>query len=170
VQSGKFTLNPNETKPLSELSVPMTDKDAVKTFLYIKEEITGRLLAKDSLEINKNQKENLSKKIEKTEKHLFALRGITIDETKTKIGREFYDLFYMDYNNWQEKFERTITINEIPARATTTQINILLDDRTIYSFFSNPNEEILKEQVSITLKILRDLFQKKDLLQNEFKY
>ena len=51
-QSGKFVLKPEETKPLSEMSVNIQKNDAIKIFLYIKDEQTQKLLSKDSLEIN----------------------------------------------------------------------------------------------------------------------
>ncbi|WP_415326021.1 curli-like amyloid fiber formation chaperone CsgH [Chryseobacterium sp. MMS23-Vi53] len=51
-QSGKFSLNPNEVKVLSEINVNLEKKDALKAFLYVKDEETQKLIAKDSVELN----------------------------------------------------------------------------------------------------------------------
>jgi hypothetical protein len=51
-QSGKFSINPGETKSLSEINVGLENKDALKAFLYIRDEQTQKLISKDSLEIN----------------------------------------------------------------------------------------------------------------------
>jgi hypothetical protein len=31
----------------------------------------------------------------------FELRGIVTDETKTKVGKDFYDLYYYKYNEYK---------------------------------------------------------------------
>lgn len=167
-QSGKFTLNPQETKQLSELSINVQKNDAVKIFLYIKDEQTQKLLSKDSLEINPQKFQNKISKV--NEDDIFELKGLTIDETKTKIGKDFYDLFYLEYTKLPEKFGNAITIGELPSVGRSSQISVVVEDKTVYNFMSNPNDDFLKEQANITMKILLDYYQKKSLIKNEFKY
>ncbi len=167
-QSGKFTLNPNETKKLSEININIQPKDALKVFLYIKDEQSQKLIAKDSLEINPK---NFDKKLGKVdETDLFELKGLTIDDTKTKIGKDFYDLFYLTYSQLPEKYSNSITISELPNSGRGSQISIVLEDRTLYSFISSPNEDYLSEQANYSMKIIADYNQKKSLIKNEFKY
>ena len=167
-QSGKFTLNPEESKPLSEMSINVQKNDAIKIFLYIKDEQTQILLSKDSLEINAQKFQNKISNINEDE--IFELKGLTIDETKTKIGKDFYDLFFMEYSKLPEKFGNTVTIGELPSFGRSSQISVVVEDKTLYSFMSNPSDDFLKEQANMTMKILLDYQQKKSLIKNEFRY
>lgn len=167
-QSGKFSMNPNEVKVLSEINVNLEKKDALKAFLYIKDEETQKLIAKDSLELNSDL---FKKKVAKIEEEVFyELKGLTIDETKSKVGKDFYDLFYIQYSQSHDKNNSAITISELPVRGTNGQINIEIDDKVVYSFMTNPSEDYLKEQLTNTLKYIKDYNAKKNLIKNEFIY
>lgn len=167
-QSGKFSINPNESKSLSEMSVNLEKQDALKAFLYIRDEQTQKLLSKDSLEINQDFfKKNVSV-VEKEE--AYEISGLMIDETKSKIGKDFYDLFYIQYNQNPDKSNSAITITELPARGTSGQINIQVDDKVIYSFMTNPSEDYLREQLDFTLRYIKDFNSRKNLIKNEFIY
>ncbi len=167
-QSGKFSINPSEVKVLSEISVNLEQKDALKAFLYIKDEETQKLVAKDSLEINTDLFRKKTAKVE--EDAVFELKGLTIDETKTKVGKDFYDLFYIEYSQIPDKSNGAVTISELPLRGTSGQINIQMDDKVIYSFMTNPNEDYLKEQLAASLKYIKEFNAKKNLIKNEFIY
>lgn len=167
-QSGKFSINPGETKLLSEISVGLENKDALKAFLYIRDEQTQKLIYKDSLEINHDF---FKKKISQVEKEeAFELKGLTIDDTKTKVGRDFYDMFYIQYNQIPDKSTSSIKISELPARGTSGQINIEIDDKVIYSFITNPSEDFLIEQLANTLRYIKEYNVRKNLIKNEFIY
>lgn len=167
-QSGKFSVNPNEVKILSEISVNLESKDALKAFLYIRDEETQKLVAKDSLELNGDLFKKKTAKVE--EDAAYELRGLTIDETKTKVGKDFYDLFYMQYSQLPDKSSSAITITELPLRGTSGQINIRIEDKIIYSFMTNPAEDYLKEQLVYSLKYIKEFNAKKNLIKNEFIY
>lgn len=167
-QSGKFSINPGETKSLSEINVGLENKDALKAFLYIRDEQTQKLISKDSLEINQNF---FNKKIIQVEKEeAFELKGLTIDDTKTKVGRDFYDMFYIQYSQIPDKSTSSIKISELPARGTSGQINIEIDDKVIYSFITNPSEDYLTEQLAYTLRYIKEYNIRKNLIKNEFIY
>ncbi|MGN7709307.1 CsgE family curli-type amyloid fiber assembly protein [Chryseobacterium sp. 22543] len=167
-QSGKFSVNPNEVKILSEISVNLESKDALKAFLYIRDEETQKLVAKDSLELNSDLFKKKTAKVE--EDAAYELRGLTIDETKTKVGKDFYDLFYIQYSQLPDKSISAITITELPLRGTSGQINIQIEDKIIYSFMTNPAEDYLKEQLVYSLKYIKEFNAKKNLIKNEFIY
>ncbi|RXM38243.1 hypothetical protein BOQ62_18405 [Chryseobacterium sp. CH21] len=167
-QSGKFSVNPNEVKILSEISVNLESKDALKAFLYIRDEETQKLVAKDSLELNSDLFKKKTAKIE--EDAAYELRGLTIDETKTKVGKDFYDMFYMQYSQLPDKSSSAVTITELPLRGTSGQINIQMEDKIIYSFMTNPAEDYLKEQLVYSLKYIKEFNAKKNLIKNEFIY
>lgn len=167
-QSGKFSINPNETKSLSELSVNLDKNDALKAYLYIRDEENQKLISKDSLEINQNFLKNKIAKVESDV--VFELRGLTIDETKTKVGKDFYDQFYIQYNQLPEKSSSAIKITELPTRGTSGQITIEIDDKIIYGFVTNPSEEFITEQVINSLRYIKEFTASKNLVKNEFIY
>lgn len=167
-QSGKFSINPGETKSLSEINVGLENKDALKAFLYIRDEQTQKLISKDSLEINQNF---FKKKITQVEKEeAFELKGLTIDETKTKVGRDFYDMFYIQYSQIPDKSSSSVKISELPTRGTSGQINIEIEDKIIYSFVTNPSEDFLREQIVNTIRYIKEFNARKNLIKNEFIY
>ncbi len=98
------------------------------------------------------------------------LNNLTIDETKTKVGKDFYDLFYIQYSQIPDKSNSAITISELPMRGSSGQINIQIDDKVVYSFVTNPSEDFLKEQISNSLRYIKDFNAKKNLIKNEFIY
>ncbi|SHF23543.1 curli-like amyloid fiber formation chaperone CsgH [Chryseobacterium vrystaatense] len=167
-QSGKFSINPGEVKVLSEINVNLEAKDALKVFLYVRDEETRKLITKDSLELNTDLFKKKTAKVE--EDAVFELKGLTIDDTKTKVGKDFYDLFYIQYSQIPDKSSGAITISELPLRGTSGQISIQIDDKVIYSFMTNPNEDYLKEQLAASLKYIKEFNTKKNLIKNEFIY
>lgn len=55
-QDGKFVIQPNESKQLSQMGINVQPKDHLKIYLYIRDEKTNTLISKDSLEINPKKK------------------------------------------------------------------------------------------------------------------
>jgi hypothetical protein len=86
------------------------------------------------------------------------------------VGKDFYDMFYVNYSQIPDKSNSSITISELPVRGTSGQINIEIEDKVVYSFMTNPNEDYLKEQLVATLKYIKDFNAKKNLIKNEFIY
>lgn len=167
-QSGKFSTAPNESKILSEMSVNLDSKDALKAYLYIRDEQSNKLIAKDSLEIIQNPNKNTNSIVEKEK--AFELNGLTIDETKSKVGKDFYDLFFIQYNQITDKYQFAITITELPIRGTSGQINVQSDDKIIYSFVTNPSEDYLMEQLDYTMQYIKEYNSRRNLIKNEFIY
>lgn len=167
-QSGKFTLNPSESKVLSEIGVSLENNDALKAYLYIRDEETQKLITKDSLEINNYIFNQTAAKVEKEART--ELSGLIIDETKTKTGRDFFDFFYIQYNQLPSKSDGSITIAELPTQGTGSQIHIMMDDKVIYSFTTSPSEDYLREQAANSFIYIKDYNSKKNLIKNEFIY
>ncbi|MCL3780787.1 hypothetical protein EMN47_10375 [Prolixibacteraceae bacterium JC049] len=70
--------------------------------------------------------------------------GLLVDETKTKSGRDFYELFY---NNWtapENAKNYSITIKELPFRLRTTQIKIFINENLVYFTILQPRYELVE--------------------------
>ncbi|QFG53586.1 curli-like amyloid fiber formation chaperone CsgH [Chryseobacterium sp.] len=166
-QSGKFSLKPNETRILSETYVNLAEKDGLKVYLFLKDEESDRTIAKDSLEINPQQFTAAVTYI--PEKDL-ELAGLTIDETKTRMGQMFYEIFFKKYNQIPEKYDGTVIITELPSFGRNSRITVTVDDRIIYSFLSKPDEEAVEAEALTALNYLADFTANQNLRDREFKY
>lgn len=166
-QSGKFSLKANETKIISETTINLANKDALKVYLFLKDDETDDVLAKDSLEINS---ESFDSEVSYIPEQVMELTGLTIDDTKTRLGQSFYEAFFKKYNQMPKKFEGTVTISELPSIGRSTRITVSQDDQVIYAFFSKPDDEVLEAEADRTLANLIEFNRKNSVRSKEFKY
>jgi hypothetical protein len=132
----------------------------LKCFLFIKDQETSKLLVKDSLHINA---ENFnSEKTAFIPENKVELNGFTLDETKTKQGKYFYDEFYMNILQEDFKFGGTVLISELPSMGRNSRILLSYNDQEVYQFMTTPDEELINEEAKKSLLILKQyLFEKK---------
>jgi|SRR5690606_9360490 len=166
-QSGKFSLQPNETRILSETEVNLGEKDGLKVYLFLKDEESDRTVAKDSLEVNPDQ---FAAQVTFIPEKDLELSGLTIDDTKTRMGQLFYEAFFKKYNQIPEKHEGTIIITEIPSFGRNSRITITIEDQIIYTFLSKPDEEAMEAEANSTIRYLADYTARQRLRDREFKY
>ncbi|WCM43346.1 curli production assembly/transport protein CsgE [Flavobacterium sp. CBA20B-1] len=163
-QKGKFTLKPNQIESLSSTTINQTSKQKITAILFIRDEVENRLITKDSVQFI--TKELIPIK----ETALIGVQGIVVDDSKTKIGRDYYDFFYAAYTQYPTKFDFIINISELPYRGLSSIVQVKVDQDLIIEFFTNPDEEYLKEQVAATFKRLVAYSNNRGKLKNEFTY
>lgn len=162
-QGGRFTLEPNETKILTRSSLNQGEKQNIKAYLYIRDENENKLIKKDSIEIVKN--------LNPVDESSLMLEGMVVDDTKTRMGKEFYDQFFSAYNQIPKKHKFIITIFEMPYRGQSSIIQLKADQDLLLEFFSNPDEEFNRQQVGIALSNLNKYAENKERLKkSEFMY
>ena len=168
-QSGKFTLLPNEKKLVSESSVNLNNKDALKIYFFVNDEKTGKLISKDSIEIN-NTKQEVSYETKNINEGDIQIIGLTIDETKTKAGELFYSkLFsFMQLNSMNFKFMKRIL--ELPSINRNTQIQVYAQDTNLLTFNTMPDEDYLDSLVKETIEALFAYQKQKEILDKNFNY
>ena len=66
------------------------------------------------------------------------------DETITKVGRDFYEIFFNNWSNPTTITDFSITIKEMPMPGVGTQITVLIDDYEILKQFIRPNQEMIE--------------------------
>lgn len=77
----------------------------------------------------------------------FELRGIVTDQTKTKVGKDFYDLYYYKYNEYKINTLKMVSISEEFSFARNTKLVVSIDNVTIYEFITKPDEEYINDMV-----------------------
>jgi len=91
----------------------------------------------------------------------FELRGIVTDDTKTKMGKDFYDKYYYKYNDIGINAKKIVVITEEYSFGRNTKISVSIDNTVIYDFLVRPDDEFLEavaqESINATIYYLKDL-------------
>jgi len=161
-QEGKYVVKPKETLKLSEVKTNLDRKDVLKVFLFIKDEESDKVISKDSLEIRPEK--IAQQNTQSISENDIELSGLTIDDTRSRNGKYYYDQFYMKYLQTDEKFPGTVKIIEIPGLGQSTRISVLYNEQEIYLFNTSPDEEAMEQEAQTTLQILKEMILPKNEL------
>ena len=95
----------------------------------------------------------------------FVLGGLVIENTITKLGRDFYRYFYADYYNREIQAAVNIYIDEVPGRGRTTLVSVKVGEQLVWQFLSQPKKEFLKKMAELAMQ--RTIMQLQRLQQQE---
>ena len=173
-QKGRFVLEPGQKIPLSKVTVNSSSQDRVIILLLIYD-VDDNILGKDRIVLNDYEadaegensiavKEAIIKKNKLTvdAKHggddgVF-LKGIVVENTKTKPGRDFFKAYSQKYNNNNILGEKIITIDEVIALGSNTRIQLKVENDVIFQFFVNPRADYIQDMVDIAIKRTSNYF------------
>lgn len=161
-QDGRFTLEPNEYKTLSTVKLAQLKNENIDVYLYIRDENENKLIKKDSIAIIKTTG--------LVDESSLMMEGLVVDETKTRMGKDFYDQFFSSYNQMPRKHKFIVTISEMPYRGQSSIIQLRADQDLLMEFFANPDDEYNKQQVAIALTNLNRYAENKERIKKEFIY
>lgn len=83
---------------------------------------------------------------EETERSvMIELDGMIHDETRSKIGRDFYDVFYTFWQSPPEANNFTIYVNEYPAPSRGTVVSVRVNDSETFKMRLQPRYEMIEE-------------------------
>jgi hypothetical protein len=71
--------------------------------------------------------------------------GLVIDETVTKIGRDFYDVFHSEWVAPDGIYNYTIRIQEYPVPTLGTRVVLLLNDEPLFQLQLEPRYEVVED-------------------------
>lgn len=171
-QSGRVVLNAGQKKNLSTTTINANETDRIILLLLIYD-LNDKLLGKDRIVINGTEEDKaeakkklllentLSEDVAHEKDDGVVMRGIVIEETKTKPGRDFYKMFYSLYQGNNINGEKIVTIKEALAIANNTKIEVLVDGELVMEFFVRPQNDYLQGMSEMAIKKvyirLRDL-------------
>jgi len=165
-QEGRFTLEANEQKKLTTTALGADESDKIVMLLLIYEE--DAIIGKSRVAVNEKNKTKETE--EEYAEDGIELKGIVIEETKTKPGKDFYDFFYNSYTLNRINGSKIVGVYEKLSFGRSTIIQVKIEDKVIHEFLGKPDLEYL-EQMSRTAirrvyKYFKDLKkQKKDIFQ-----
>lgn len=71
--------------------------------------------------------------------------GMVLDETISKIGRDFYNVFYQYWSAPEEAYNYTITITEKPAPSLGTIVSVKINDTYTYQSRLQPRFQMIED-------------------------
>lgn len=163
MQSGRFTLDSDEKKLLVKTQINANNLNKLKLILLIYDE-NQNLISSDNFSINNSKDETVI--IPKKINDGIEITGIISDETKTKIGKDFYDIFYSEYSKLKVNSSKIVTVEEEIANRST-RLRIKIDYEIINEFLSKPDEEYLKSMAADSASKIVNYFKKIEKQNNE---
>ena len=176
-----FILESNERKNISTATIKIAEKQRTIVFVLIYEDkrvigkdriVINGFEGEDSIEPRVVQKEDiLARQSDNQASDISILRGLVVENTKTKPGRDFYQMFYLAYRANNINGEKTVKVEEVLAIGGNTQIKIFAGDDLVAQFFMNPRSSYLKEMVDQSIIRVNQYFEtNKAIRQNSVQY
>ncbi|MBX2827281.1 MAG: curli production assembly/transport protein CsgE [Flavobacteriaceae bacterium] len=76
-----------------------------------------------------------------------VLKGIVVENTKTKPGRDFFRAYAQKYSFDKIEGEEVVVVNEVFGLGTSTKIVVQAGDIIIFQFFLNPRADYVDQMV-----------------------
>lgn len=156
-QDGRVTLEPIQKVELSKTQVNFTKEDEIIILLLIYNE-ANTIIGKDRIVFGEEIKSEAQISVPKDG---IEMIGIVANDTKTKLGNDFYDFFYAQYSKLKINTSKIVTVQEELTFGRTTKITILIDGEIIEEFISRPDEDFLKymaeESASKSFKYFKNI-------------
>lgn len=97
---------------------------------------------------------NNAKKIKTPQEEIAG--GIVIDQTKTRAGRDFYDLFIQNLVLPDNVMDYNIVIDETPGLGTSTIIKVTINNMEIYGNYLQPKRDLIEEATNAAVEYATD--------------
>lgn len=139
-QDGRVILDPQQKVVLSKTQINEGKDDQIILLLIIYDE-NNVIIGKDRIEMGVDDE---SKNAEAKPNDGLEMMGIVSNDTKTKLGNDFYELFYKEYSKLKIKTNKIVSVQEELTFGRTTKIMVLVDGELINEFISRPDEDFMK--------------------------
>jgi hypothetical protein len=177
-QSGRFVLEPGEKRELANTVLDVSEERRTIILLLVYN-LEDQLLGKHRVVLNdpeQNSQGALSQEeIEEIqgiylENDGVVLRGIVLEDTKTKPGRDFYQYYYSSYLANNINGPKIVTIKEVLTIGNNTAIELIVDDVTIMAFLVQPGNDYLKAMSYEAIRRTMGYFERLKKEENMIKH
>jgi curli production assembly/transport component CsgE len=124
------------------------------------------IVFKPALIYPQTEKNNLSNL---NSENFVEIEGLIVDETRTKIGRDFYDIFYNKWTVPANAKDFTITISEKPMPRLGALVSIQINDLKVFSEFVQPRWEAIEERADVGIQRVKGYLENWEMIQNELQ-
>lgn len=145
----------NKTGPIIRMNV-------LKVFVMVI--ITGGLNLYSAQKLNQNDSLTVKQRIDNLE-----IEGLIIDKTQSKIGKEFYELFFTQWAPPEVSFSYDILLEEKTSPGFGTQVSITINDLLIFQQLVQPRYDKIEEMVMLALQVASSHLQYYKEVQQEIE-
>ena len=179
-KEGRFVLGPSQRKSLGNTAINKSEKDQTILLLLIYDE-NDQVVGKDRVVLNEidddiDFKKRLAEKNEVSqdiansgEDGVIGLRGIVVENTLTKPGRDFYRAYVSAYNFKKINGDKILEVKELLAQGSNTQIQLKSADEVIFQFFVNPRSDYIDQMVDYAIQYTNIYFRNQKKNRNLIK-
>lgn len=75
----------------------------------------------------------------------YGIPGLVVDETRTTIGRDFYDVFYEVWQAPEGSVNYTVVVEEQPVPSLGTRVIVRLNDQVTFDSRLQPRYELIQQ-------------------------
>ncbi|MBL7471284.1 CsgE family curli-type amyloid fiber assembly protein [Robertkochia sediminum] len=185
-QSGFQVLPSGIKKVLSEQTMVIAQDQRTIAFLILYQDdkvvgkdrvvINGRngndaqqpvVISKEALQQQQKEAQRNIQDVDQSNSDGITLRGMVVEDTKTKPGSDFYKEYYAQYLANNINGEQIVTIKEDLGMGSNTKIKVIIDQNVIMEFFVNPRatyiEQMAGQAIMRTNQYFRNLRKNKTL-------
>jgi len=164
-------------KQLSNTEIIIKDQDPFKVIFELYD-LKNKLIGADtleSLEVDPSLKKMFSQKqknkVRVGNSNLDALEidGLIFDETKSKIGRDFYELFYNKWTPPPGAKDFWITIKELPSRGLGATVTVQVNEDVVLYRFLQPRGALIEEEANLAISYLQNYLQKNENIKQDLE-
>lgn len=74
-----------------------------------------------------------------------GITGLVTDETRTKVGRDFYDAFYDRWESPEKDFYYTVVVSEQPMPSLGTRVVVRLNQNVVFQTRLQPRSDVIEQ-------------------------
>ncbi len=142
----------------------IADKKSLESYLNKSKNLSENISTKTGVDtIKRNSSSSETKNGVKD----IEIGGLVVDETQTKLGHDFYDLFYQKWDNPQMPNDFTIVISEKPIPSLGTQISVKINETEIFQNRLQSRYELIEELADYAVELSLNYLQNYDEIQKE---
>jgi len=179
--------NPNLIFPGQELQIPSFVFQAFKVPVTLDD--VDRVLAMDNKFRHQEKKAKNEKKLKKFRKAFeqlvekgerkekkeskvddyegLGLGGLILDETRSKMGSNFYSVFYKHWEDPKNTQNFTITVSEQPMPSRGTMVQVEIDNQLVFRNRLEPRYYKTEQAAKQAVKVSQRRLKKMQATQNE---
>lgn len=94
--------------------------------------------------------------------------GMVLDETRSKMGRNFYSIFYKHWEDPENVQNFTITVSEQPTPSRGTMIQIEIDNQLVFKNRLEPRYHKTEKAAKRAVSLCKKRLVQQASIQNEF--
>ena len=95
------------------------------------------------------------------------IQGLIVDQTQTKLGHDFYDVFYDNWQPPQNSGNFTIVIDEKPLPQLGTQVTIKINDNDVFQQMLQPKYDTIVETARYGVQVCTAYIENYEQIQKQ---